>query len=156
MSEERVGGSTAETRGIGHTICGLLAAPIVGGMIASTLMILLASILTPSSNALMMLHVSILAGLIAGAIFGVPAALLVGWPVHLLMKWRGVKRRHHYMLVGALIAVLPLAVSSGSALLASPNLGVPLAISFLLAGAIGGVTFWLIRRPDRDMWANST
>jgi hypothetical protein len=155
VSAERVGGYALETRGIGYTIGGLFAGPIVGGGVSAPLTMLVVSILAPSPHVLPALLASILAGLVAGTLVGLPIALLVGFPVHLFMKRRGLVRLYHYMALGGLIALLPFAVISGSPLATSPDLNVQFGMAFGLAGAIGGLIFWLIRRPDRDVGPGS-
>lgn len=151
MSEKRVGEHASDVRGIGHTICGLVAAPVIGGMIAAPLMVLLAGIPSPASSLPAALHVSLFAGLITGASIGIPTALIVGFPIYLLMKRLGMINRHHYVFVGGLIALLPSAVMAGSIILSSPAFGIMVAVAIIFAGIVGGVIFWSIRRPDLDV-----
>lgn len=150
MSEQSAGNKVERAGGIGYTISGLVLAPPIGGALAAAALVIAAAIMTPSSGALINLHVSIMIGLVVGAVFGVPAALLIGLPVYLAMKRYEIVRRRYYAALGGLIAALLCVVLSGQAMLSSPTLSATLLAAFALGGIIGGIVFWSIRRPDRD------
>lgn len=150
MSEQRVGDKGKRERTTGSTISGLVLAPLLGGALAAAVLALAAAIMNPSSGALIILHVSIMVGFIAGAVFGVPAALLVGLPMHLIMMRTGIVGRRYYATMGGVIAVLLCVTLSGPAMLTSRTLSATLVAAFALGGTVGGIVFWSIRRPDRE------
>jgi len=96
------------------------------------------------------LTVSVMFGGYYGGVLGLPVALIFGPLIHMLMLDHDVRRWHSYAAFGALIAscifLLVLAASMHTPFYISGAV----AASIILAGAIGGLTFWLIRRPDRD------
>lgn len=151
MSEERTRSEAAQPGRIGRTLGGLILAPLLGGVVAATVTVIVAEVINPLSGALMSLHIFILMGLVAGAGLGIPAALIVGLPIHLLMKRAGMAGRLHYAALGGLISVLLFVAMTGAALLTWSSMNTVLAIAFALAGAISGSVFWSIRRPDHDI-----
>jgi hypothetical protein len=73
--------------------------------------------------------------------------LLIGLPVHLQLQKRGITSLRAYLLAGALILVVPVALAWF--VVAGPR-GV--LLSLLAAGPFGltwAAIFWLIARPDR-------
>jgi hypothetical protein len=58
-------------------------------------------------------------------------------------------RVYHYTIGGSLIALLTMLLTwilSG----VYGTFQIPILLLFASAGAIGGITFWFFRRPDRD------
>lgn len=154
MSEAGVGGSTRRDR-IVATIVGLIAAAAVTGAALAVGMVALSLIFgrgnaTAGPNYLSL----ILMGTVVGGTAGLIPAFLVGLPLHhylVRMKWNGAK---HYAALGAGVAiattlVLLMIFLGGQGAWLNPGVAIFLAIvSF--AGVMGGLTFWIIRRPDRD------
>jgi len=93
-------------------------------------------------------------GTAMGATWGQIATAFIGIPAHVWLMQRAKPKARHYASTGAFAG----AVFGG--LIAWPmvfGLTLPpldelawLAIASIAAGAIAGLTFWLIRRPDRD------
>lgn len=88
-------------------------------------------------------------GVVAGGLFGIPAAFALGWPLHVVLQCRKITGLTVYLAVGSALAVMtnvPFVISAGRDLPFGD--GVTL-IACLVTGAIAGLVFWLIRRPDR-------
>jgi drug/metabolite transporter (DMT)-like permease len=90
-------------------------------------------------------------GALGGAFLGIPTALIAGPPVYLLMKRDRMARASHFAFFGGMTALLPCLLVCGPMVLSSPAAAGPIVALFALAGAIGGLVFWFIRRPDRDI-----
>jgi hypothetical protein len=156
VSEATVGGTTKRHRVV-TTIIGLIVAPAVTGAAIVIGLIIVSLIMGyggsigvggPGNMAFLIM------GVIFGATFGLIPSILVGLPLHhyfVHMKWN---RALHYAALGAGIApaallLMTLVFLSGQ----GTWLNLQVALTFLLiafAGAVGGLTFWIIRRPDRD------
>lgn len=147
MSEQRVGGTARRLR-ILLTTFALVAAPILGAMACTAFIVIYTIIVTPRTS-LEGIPQVIAAGGLFGGYYGAIPSLLVGWPVHLLMQRLKLVRMYAYAGGGLLIGIFCLGilwlVFGGSGYI---SLG--LHTMFAAAGAIGGLAFWLIRRPDRD------
>jgi hypothetical protein len=95
-----------------------------------------------------------------GSIFGVPAMLMVGLPLHALLRRFGVSALPWYAGVGPIVGLgaYLLAAMTVQALwpIANPEvLYETYSIrGTLLIGLSTAVVFWLIRRPDRDTRSN--
>lgn len=93
-------------------------------------------------------------GALFGAIWGTLLTVGAGLPVHALLLRRGTTHAGSYLVAGGVIGLAP-----GAFFAIGPLMGTTAdkwsdAASFVLAGAaagmVGGMAFWLIRRPDRD------
>jgi hypothetical protein len=127
---------------------GLIAAPAIGGSLGTVLQFSFQALATGQLSYLSQSGSFLSAGLLAGLILGIPSSFTLGLLVHTLLVRRGLVRVWHYAFFGMLIAMttafsLALVIGSWTTFGAT-------AIFFGLCGAIGGLTFWLIRRPDRD------
>ncbi len=149
MSDQRAGERTRSTK-VAATIAGLLCAPPVGAFLANCFVVIYLHATTegpvivgPTSATL-----TFALPIMYGAYFGWPIAFLIGWPVHILLQLQRANSALHYSIFGAAIGwiLLPVAFIAGAL---TGLLGL-IALGFGLAGAIGGLIFWLIRRPDRD------
>lgn len=93
-------------------------------------------------------------GAIFGAIWGTLLTLIAGLPMHDVLLRRQSTRAGHYTIAGGFIGLAPGVSFAFGSLIGTTADRWGDAASFVLAGAaagtIGGLTFWLIRRPDRD------
>jgi hypothetical protein len=129
-----------------RSLVGFVLAPMIGGGLA-----FVGSTLSPG-NPIDGLRLSVFAiGAFGGLVLGMPISIFIAWPLHLFLLERHWTRLAFYIAPGALLAMLPyipfatyVSQSSSSAMLAWS------AVCFAIAGAIGALLFWLIRRPDRD------
>lgn len=137
------------------TAAAFCAAPIVGGTIGLLLYLSYTNIFYPGSplagDFFVTLRLGLTLGALYGGLLGALPSLLVGWPLHMAMQRAGLKQWWHYVVLGVILAAI-------AALLVSPlmgldmlYLGLEVMLMMALSGAIGGVVFWLIRRPDRDI-----
>jgi hypothetical protein len=89
-------------------------------------------------------------GTAAGLGIGVPVMLVIGLPVHALLRWARWDSVRAYALAGA----LPGAVGAKALLLhLGPTQPEGVAVLYLIGAATGvlsAVLFWWIRRPDLD------
>jgi hypothetical protein len=160
VSDDRVGGSTRRDR-IVLTILGLVIAPVVGGVVValgavSHFLIAQAGAGRLDASAIQQAITGapqfMAVAAMAGAVFGILPALLLGWPAHLLLNRRQWTSARTYALAGAplgffIVRLAYVFMGGGTAFL----LPLPSDLLFaLLGGAAGAFTFWLIRRPDRD------
>ena len=155
MSEERVGDSVRRTK-IARTITALLCAPPAGAFLATC--IILVPIALTSSQPLFVgptsATLTFALPIMYGAAVGWPAGLLVGWPVHALLQRGSIVSPLPYIALGGLIALIPPSALMGLNILRAPDIFVTPSGILVLAGAVAGLVFWLIRRPDRDAPAN--
>lgn len=152
MSETGVGRRTQSTK-VAATIAGLLCAPPAGAFLANCFMVIYLHATTdgpvivgPTSATL-----TFALPIMYGALFGWPVAFVIGWPIHIVLQLQRANSALHYAIFGAAVActLLPLVLISGAL---TGFLGL-FTSGVGLAGAIGGLAFWLIRRPDRDRTA---
>lgn len=153
MSEDRLGGRSQSTRII-LTIVGLLCAPVVGVTVAIYFGMLFDFVGRGSSiDYAYMLNSAGSVGAVLGAYLGWPTAFLFGWPIHVGLLDRNATKLRHYVGLGAVIGVtlfLTVTLVTGAVRFALDPSFASLALTSTAAGALGGLTFWLIRRPDRD------
>jgi hypothetical protein len=135
---------------------GLTLAPIVGGAIGSLAYVAVSPLLYPQNDfghPLVSALQALASGAVIGGILGIIPSLVVGWPLHLLLRRMRTTHLAVYIVLGAVLAV-PTTVLGLLMLLPEWLGGVhPTSESLLLLGACGGaggLIFWLIRRPDRD------
>lgn len=147
MSEERVG-ERSKFEKVFLTAIGLVAAPILGAMASTTLLIAF-TVVTTWSAPIGNVPSIIAAGGLFGGYLGLLPSLAFGWPIHLVMQHFKLDRVPHYIIGGSLIGLLTMfvtwSISSGYG-----SFNAPVTLLFVAAGAVGALAFWLIRRPDRD------
>lgn len=160
MRDDRLGGGTRRDN-IVLTIIGLIAAPIVGGALGMPIFLtglqLTGDLSSLPANPGLVSWVAnflglMIGGSMVGAVFGLAPAFLLGSPLHIFLVRSQHTGRIHYAALGGLIGVVaPFAMSFQVNPLGA---GLPLLMQFLslalLSGVLGGLTFWFIRRPDRD------
>jgi len=159
VSETRVGEPSKRQKVI-TTLIGLVAAPAVTGATFAICMMILATVLSSGgatgwrgSGGLGLLITST----VAGGIVGLVPALIVGLPLHHYFVRKRWNRALHYAAIGAAVGALSILVimfvfqmwSSGMNPLPLPGLYMFVGM-FAVSGTAGGLTFWIIRRPDRD------
>jgi hypothetical protein len=141
-----------------RSLVGLILAPIAGGLIVILGYNLLGLAWLTATTGWPQDTVNILVssatiGAEGGAVLGVVPALVLGWPIHLLLR----QRQTHVLIYIALGAAMAVA---GFFVLAPIVLGpvwgntsdISLDTTAIIgaAGAIGALVFWFSRRPDRD------
>jgi hypothetical protein len=137
-----------------RTALGLLLAPVAGGGVGLSVYALTSQLISGKPFFGAVAQDTFLSALAIGIAFGgyigsVPA-LVIGWPLHVLLLRRGWTHPLAYMALGLLIAFIAFALIGplfgfGSTLayeIASPAL--------LISGPVGGLVLWSIRRPDHD------
>jgi hypothetical protein len=146
-----------------RTLAGLMLAPIVGGAVSAFSLIgayVLYELSTggPGSAFLSMLSQGYGLSLITvmvlqyGIVIGCMISFVIGLPAHLALQKLKITGPVTHMAGGALIAatgfLFVLLVTDERQTQSMWPEGSFIVV--LLAGGIGGLTFWLIRRPDRD------
>lgn len=158
MSDDRVGGGTKRDKII-VTIVGLIAAPVVGGVVGTTCLAVYSVIANEGGHVrdmktFLMIFSMVISGPWIGLLYGVAPALLIGWPVHTYLVRAGRNGLITYALGGAIIGFVGIAIMMPLLLgldLIQTLLIYPVTGLILVAvGASAGLVFWLIRRPDRD------
>jgi hypothetical protein len=135
-----------------RSLVGLILAPTVGGaagMVGAELVSLAAqpSAFGGTDNP----FVALILGAYGGGILGAPGAIIFGWPLHLLLLKQRWTHLAVYVSLGAMLGVVSsLLVASllGQALVQVLFSQLVLVLAF--SGAVGGLVFWQIRRPERD------
>jgi hypothetical protein len=89
-----------------------------------------------------------------GCVIGAPGALLLGWPLHLLLLHLRWTHPLAYVGFGAPLGLLVITgflawMGSRSVLPTTPE-ELTSHAAVLIGGGFGGLLFWLLRRPDRD------
>jgi hypothetical protein len=93
---------------------------------------------------------------VAGGTYGWLFAFAVGWPAHMVLRVLHWSHPVAYLSVGALLGPVLVVVAECLLfwLLSSYEPGVQLTINVPppapIGGAVAGLVFWLIRRPDSD------
>lgn len=159
MSEPRVG-EPSKRRKVITTIIGLVVAPVVTCVSLVIGVIIFSMVmggggfayLAPSGN-----FAILIAAVMYGGTFGLVPSLLVALPLHhyfVRKRWSSAVQNGVLGLVAAILSLsLFLAVLSIWIRGPSPFMypGAYIAIASLgVAGIPGGLSFWIIRRPDRD------
>jgi len=129
-----------------------VAAPFIGALIAIPVYLAIVGLIGGESSLLAFIRVAFTIALYTGALLGVPAMVLFGLPIHSILLAFGYRSAWHYSLMGALAgmvvgAIVLLWLSD------APAETTNWAPSFALGsftGALSALTFWLVRRPDRD------
>lgn len=141
----------------GLTLLALVVAPLAGATTSSVPVVALLWLLDPdlaqqSRDLPLPLHflgqVAFMS--VVGSVVGLLATFTLGLPWHLVAQWRQWRRAHGYVLAGCVCGLaLGLPV-----MLATNQTGAFAGFVFVAwgaaAGAVSGLTGWLIRRPDRD------
>ncbi len=158
MSKEAVGEPVQDNRTT-KTVAGLLLAPVAGGFGSPIVFAFVGSLIDFSNPgfdwgafaSLRALGPVTFYFLIYAALLGIPMSLVIGTPAYLALRKLGLNGFIVYLFVGAAIGFIG-AMSVGA--LSGWGIGlflVPwLSVLISCGGGIGGLTFWLIRRPDRD------
>ncbi len=165
MSEERVGEKgrpQAENTG-GKTVTGLLIAPFAGSVGAALVLLVIACVQHAANAGLEFLYLGNVVAILGFAIslaimiastLGITASIALGLPSHLLLKRAGQTHLIAYSAAGSLVGAISgtlyalfVGMTSNNGFWALPG---------GLAGAFGGLTFWVIRRPDRDTTSVAT
>jgi hypothetical protein len=95
-----------------------------------------------------MLAFCVLGGALQGLIYGTLAMLLLGAPAHLFLRARTSAGATVYALAGLVAgAIFTLVIAAPIAFNAT---GLPFLMIGAGTGLVASLTFWLIRRPDRD------
>jgi hypothetical protein len=133
------------------TVTALLAAPIVGAIASS---LIYATIHTQFGTQYTILNLLVGAmfttvmGVISAMLFIVPSSFILGWPIHLILMRIGLTGFMAYTCVSATLTAVLARLLPGFYTGPLQN-DVELHLLAAVAGAVGGVVFWLIRRPDR-------
>ena len=159
MSEDRVGEPIRDNR-LARTFAGLLLAPVAGGFGSPIIFVLVGSLIDfinrkfdwGAFESMRALGPFTFFFLIYSVLLGIPISLVIGPPAYLGLKKLGVNGFVAYLVGGAAIGMLG-AISVGMLTGWSVGLFLFPGLSVLIScgGGIGGLTFWLIRRPDRDV-----
>ncbi len=131
---------------IARTALGLILAPIVGGVIVIAMLDVGELVRSPGHSAGFLVTMAEIS-----AFLGVPPALVIGWPLHLLLLRTRMTHLPVYLGLGVVLGIVALLVMS--AFTGGPSRFLDETELLLLvagAGAIGALLFWLIRRPDKD------
>jgi ABC-type uncharacterized transport system permease subunit len=134
----------------------------VGGFVGATILSLtvfsdMISTSPPDEQEVFRITLSgmIFIGTFLGATWGQLATALVGLPAHVWLMHYTQRRSWMYAAAGAVAGIIFGAIFVGPPLFGqAPPTVADLAMALTasaIAGAAGGLTFWLIRRPDRDV-----
>jgi hypothetical protein len=128
---------------IGRVAAGVVVAPVAAGTLVAALNLALTH--ASATEALLILELV--------ALVGIVATVMVGIPLFLLLRWRGWNGWRSYVLCGALLGaaffgLAALTTEEGEHLPLVPALLFALP-TFVGCTALGSMTFWWIVRPDR-------
>lgn len=135
-----------------RTIVALFAAPICGCTIAGIAYALMYGALG-SDNPFGFLLWTWMFAILVGFTFGLPVALSLGWLIHILLLRIGFAGPFVYACVGASLAIATFRIAFAPMFdqeiwSISEKLG--LIMTPGIAGGVGALVFWFIRRPNRD------
>ncbi len=128
---------------IGRVAAGVVVGPVAAGALMAALNLALAH--ASATEALLILELV--------ALVGIVAAVIVGIPLFLLLRWRAWNGWRSYLSCGALLGaaffgLATLTTEEGEHLPLLPALLFALP-AFVGCTALGSMTFWWIVRPDR-------
>lgn len=158
MSEERVGDPIRDNR-TARTFAGLLLAPVAGGLGSPLIVSLVICVIDFINRGFDWHAFEVMSSLgqftfyflIYAALFGIPISLAIGTLAYLALRRRGLNGFVVYLVGGATIGMVGAMSVSALAGLGVGLLLFPVFIALMsCSGGIGGLVFWLIRRPDRD------
>lgn len=160
MSDNGVG-EPSKRRKVVTTIIGLVVAPATTGAVFSICLIILQMVFSAGTsyaargaNNLAIIVIST----VGGGIVGLAPALVVGLPMHHYLVRRQWNGAVHYGALGAGVGALSVVVvmtifqvwaGGGMFPFLLPGFYMILGL-FTVSGTAGGLSFWIIRRPDRD------
>lgn len=126
-----------------------MIAPFGGCVLASTLAFLVAALVSKEADFFYFLIVPLF-GFAYAVTTGLLASFVIGAPLHVVLSRLRLRSWLAYCLAGAAGGMIVYAASILLGVQTAPWL----ASYLLVSGAGMGATFWLIRRPDRDVAAN--
>ena len=136
------------------TLVALSVAPVVGGTIGLLLYPGYENACQPNGvfagDLFVTLRLGLTLGPLYGGLLGIIPSILVGWPLHMAMQRAGLKLWWHYAVLGVILAAIAAPLVSPLMGLDVIYLGIAIMLMMAGSGAIGGLVFWLVRRPDRD------
>lgn len=137
-----------------RTAWALAIAPIAGGA-AGLFIYLCYSLATDPSQGLLTdfwdsLRFSLTGGAFYGGMFGVLPSFIVGWPLHLVLQRIHMTGWWAYVALGIGLSAIAGFIVAPLFGLSPTYLDTELRVMLFTCGAIGGLVFWFIRRPDRD------
>lgn len=136
-----------------RSLAGIIVAPLAGGAIAVTVYAVSATWQSDYLSPVDTFFSALSIGFQGGATFGIAPALVVGWPLHLILLWVGFTNLPSYLTFGAALAAIAFRVIMEIQFGPIPSYApIPFELTLLVAaaGAIGAAIFWFIRRPDHD------
>jgi len=89
-------------------------------------------------------------GAVFGAYIGAVPSLVIGWPLHVVLLRKGWTYPLAYCALGLVLAFVAFALIGplfGFGSIYAYQIGAPVLV---LAGVVGGLVVWAIRRPDHD------
>lgn len=135
-------------------IMGVVLAPFVGAAAGSVVTALTAPLMSPDQTGWgsvpVLLLMFLFGSFYVGATVGIAASLVLGLPAHALVSRLGLVSVWPYLACGAAAGA---AVCWGwFAVMSAQNdlPDTPVLLIALFTGATSALTFWLIRRPDRN------
>jgi hypothetical protein len=161
VSEEKVGESRSHDRSP-RLIAGLFLAPIVGcllGAYAFLIVVLLTQAANQEPDQLDLQNLIRVFGMITGIalqialLLGVAISFAFGLPLYLLLKHFEITHVLAYLSGGIAVGVVALQIFF---MLSATDFGMETYVAPLGAacGGFAALTFWLIRRPDKDAGLN--
>jgi hypothetical protein len=158
--------SNAPTPDESRVITAALIAPALVGAATGLIVVAWMSLLEGSLRGFVAMAVyAVPIGAITGGVTGWPVTALLGPAADRYMRKRRWTGAGHYLLAGAVLGVIPVLVVmmfTASAIIGRLD-GAPgvlgmaaISLVFLLASGVGGLVFWMIRRPDRSTQSGKT
>jgi hypothetical protein len=114
-----------------------------GGLLGVTVLALIIAASTRDADFILTAWLVPVLGIGYALAIGLPLAIVVGTPLHMLLMHLKLRGLAAYFLAGLIVGAFAAAV------LASLQLPTLLA-GYAVAGATSMTTFWLVRRPDHD------
>lgn len=124
-----------------RTLVAVIIAPPLGGASVGLIIGVILFIFAPNAVIVLVIY-----GFVVGAVVGIPLMATLGVLIHRRLQSIGRTQWGVYMFAGQIGGIL-----ASVALIAFGGAGYIWFLPIiLLGGALTGVFFWLIRRPDRD------
>lgn len=133
-----------------RTILALIAAPIFTSVVGASILAVVSGYAAATDPVATLVFIGTIA-MSAGVAYALPVALSFGWLIHILLMRIRLIDRSIYICASASLAIATFRVAFAEVFEhSSVAETMPVIVILGIAGGVGGLIFWILRRPDRD------